>query len=55
MKARMDKPQMEMVMFEAEDIITSSGGGCSGDCIDVCRDECSTVCSYNCKNVTPAG
>ncbi len=53
MKARMEKPQMEMVEFEAEDIITSSGGGCSGDCIKVCTNECQTVCQSNCNEVTP--
>lgn len=52
MKARMEKPQMEMVEFEAEDIITSSGG-CSGDCIKVCTNECINVCQTNCNEVTP--
>lgn len=51
MKARMEKPQMEMVMFEAEDIITSSGG-CSGDCIKVCTNDCIEVCSGVCHEVT---
>ncbi len=53
MKARMEKPQMEMVMFEAEDVIATSG--CSRDCLDVCRGECSSVCEYNCRSVTAAG
>jgi hypothetical protein len=51
MKARLEKPEMEMVMFEAEDIITASGD-CSGDCIIICPDHCIEVCKGICQHVT---
>lgn len=46
MKARLEKPEMEMVMFEAEDIITTSA--CYPVCETVCVNNCITICDYQC-------
>lgn len=36
------KPQMERILFDAEDIIVTSGTGCKTDCITVCGDVCTS-------------
>lgn len=59
MKNRFEKPMMEKINFEAEDIIVTSGG-CSSDakcptnCMHVCSGDCLTVCSYQCYHVGDA-
>lgn len=38
---KFEKPEMEKVMFEAEDVIVTSGGPtCSGNCSDVGSRAC---------------
>ncbi len=32
MERSFEKPKMEVIKFEAEDIIVTSGGGCEGYC-----------------------
>lgn len=49
-KMKFEKPEMEKVMFEAEEVIVTSGG-CQGYCSVVCNAECSDVCDNNCKIV----
>ena len=41
-KERFEKPEMEKVMFETEDVIVTSGG-CSPDCTLICTNDCQTV------------
>ena len=50
MKERFAKPTLEVVMFDAEDVIVTSG--CSGNCLDVCTGYCRDVCGHDCQNVT---
>ena len=50
-KKRFEKPEMEQVMFEAEDVIVTSSG-CSGDCVKVCVSDCIEVCSGVCHIVS---
>lgn len=38
MKERFLKPEMEVITFSGEDIITTSG--CSGDCGAICTNYC---------------
>ena len=40
---KFERPEMEVIRFEAEDVIMTSGG---------CSSECSLVCSIDCKSVT---
>lgn len=42
-KKKFEKPEMEKVTFEAEDVIVTSGGGCSGQCQSVCIPNCQLV------------
>lgn len=46
-KMKFEKPEMEKVMFEAEDVIVTSGG-CTWDCAHVCEVDCRDVCSPVC-------
>ncbi len=39
MKEQYNKPTLEIIEFKAEDIITTSGGGCFG----VCTGDCNVV------------
>jgi hypothetical protein len=39
-KEKFEKPMMEVVRFEAEDIIVTSQGGCTYQCKDICTDDC---------------
>ena len=41
-KERFEKPEMEKVMFETEDVIVTSGG-CSPDCVNVCTSNCTVI------------
>lgn len=54
MKESFVKPEMEVIQFDGEDIITSSS-----ECPDdtPCSGECYAVCTYNCLAVSkdPAG
>ena len=47
-KMKFEKPEMEKVMFEAEDVIVTSGG-CTWDCANVCEVDCRDVCSPVCN------
>ena len=47
---KFEKPVMEKITFEAEDIIVTSG--CSGDCRRICSTDCITVCQGVCHEVT---
>ncbi len=51
MKEKFTKPTLEVIPFDAEDIIVTSGG-CKGDCIRVCPTNCYQVCSPECQHVT---
>ena len=51
MREKFEKPAMEKIKFEAEDIIVTSGG-CSGHCNMVCNNDCMQVCSGVCHEVT---
>ena len=44
MKEKFEKPVMEKIKFEAEDIIVTSGEGCSGDVR--CPENCKRVCHH---------
>ena len=48
---KFEKPEMEKVMFEAEDVIVTSGG-CTSDCKIVCNTYCTMVCTGVCHEVT---
>ncbi len=50
-KMKFEKPEMEKVMFEAEDVIVTSGGCNGGDCAHVCGLDCKDVCSPDCRIV----
>ena len=50
-KMKFEKPEMEKVMFEAEDVIVTSGG-CTGDCQHICSNDCMMVCTVVCHNIT---
>ncbi len=50
-KERFEKPNMEKIMFEAEDVIVTSGG-CSGDCVSICQNNCRDVCGHDCAIIT---
>ena len=41
MRERFEKPEMEKIAFEAEDIIVTSGqcGICDLDCDDICKND----------------
>ncbi len=43
---KLEKPNMEIVRFDADDVVASSG--CSGDCISVCEGICERVCEPQC-------
>lgn len=43
MKKKFERPEMEVIRFEAEDVIMTSGG---------CSSECGLVCSIECESVT---
>lgn len=43
MKKKFERPEMEVIRFEAEDVIMTSGG---------CSPDCGVVCSTDCKSVT---
>ena len=43
MKKKFERPEMEVIRFEAEDVIMTSGG---------CSPDCGLVCSTECKSVT---
>ena len=45
MKNKFEKPRMEKIEFEAEDIIVTSGG-CNSD--SKCPTNCSDVCTPHC-------
>ena len=47
MKKTFNKPEMELITFEAEDIITTSGT-CSPVCDTVCSEKCHNICGYDC-------
>lgn len=56
MKNKFEKPRIEKIEFEAEDIIVTSGGcnsdsKCPTNCITVCYGDCTQVCSTNCIHV----
>ncbi len=54
MKESFKKPKMQMISFEAEDIIITSGG-CTSDCDPVCENHCkSGICTGNCYSDTRA-
>ena len=40
-KEKLEKPEMEQVMFEAEDVIVTSS--CAPNCSSVCESQCKTV------------
>ena len=42
MKKKFERPEMEVIRFEAEDVIMTSGG-CSSDCGFVCETDCKRV------------
>ncbi len=50
MKERFAKPTLEVVTFDAEDVIVTSG--CSGNCLVVCAGICHDVCDHDCQDVT---
>lgn len=50
-KMKFEKPEMEKVMFEAEDVIVTSGG-CTGKCNVICGDDCITVCASVCHDIS---
>lgn len=50
-KMKFEKPEMEKVMFEAEDVIVTSGG-CMGDCQHICGNDCQMICEGICYSVT---
>lgn len=50
MKKEFKKPSLEVITFQSEDIITTSGGTCTGDV--VCSSDCRSVCKGNCYSVT---
>lgn len=52
MKDKFEKPMMQKINFEAEDIIVTSGGGCLGYCERVCDHDCIQVCQGVCHSVT---
>ena len=41
MKVKFEKPVLEIVRFDTEDIIQTSG--CRGDCVKVCERHCIIV------------
>lgn len=45
MKKEFKKPSLEVITFQSEDIITTSGGTCLGDCPSVCSPYCMNVTS----------
>jgi predicted oxidoreductase len=49
-KMKFEKPEMEKVMFEAEDVIVTSGG-CTGNCNVICDNDCMTVCAPVCHDI----
>ena len=52
MRESFEKPEMQMLSFDAEDIITTS---CSSDCDPVCENHCkSGICTGNCYSDTRA-
>ena len=51
MREKFEKPAMEKIKFEAEDIIVTSGG-CSGQCNMICDTDCMRVCQGVCHDVT---
>ena len=48
---KFEKPEMEKVMFEAEDVIVTSGG-CTSKCQTVCYGDCMVHCASVCHNIT---
>lgn len=48
---KFEKPEMEKVMFEAEDVIVTSGG-CTSHCRTVCNSDCGMVCTVVCHDIT---
>ena len=48
---KFEKPAMEKVEFESNDVITTSGSisGCLTDCSPVCSPNCIIVCSPETK------
>lgn len=55
MKDKFEKPMMQKINFEAEDIIVTSGectSKCSGDCLSVCSGNCYHICDNDCQVIT---
>lgn len=50
-KMKFEKPLMEIVLFEAEDIVVASGG-CIGNCNHICDLDCISVCTGICHDIT---
>lgn len=48
---KFEKPEMEKVMFEAEDVIVTSGG-CTGQCQHICSNDCLMNCTSVCHSIT---
>lgn len=48
MKEMFEKPVMEMIEFDSEDIIITSGGCLDDECDFVCTNHCRT---YSCSDV----
>ncbi len=49
-KEKFETPHMEIVTFDSEDVISTSG--CNGVCYDVCSPtDCRTVCNPDCRSV----
>ncbi len=54
-KMKFEKPFMEIVLFEAEDIVVASGGcisNCIGNCNHICDNDCISVCFGVCHDIT---
>lgn len=43
MKKKFERPEMEVIRFEAEDVIVTSGG---------CSPDCGVICGIDCRSVT---
>lgn len=52
MREKFEKPAMEKIKFEAEDIIVTSGGGCKPYCGMVCSSDCIQICTGICHDVS---
>ncbi len=42
---KFERPEMEVIRFNAEDVIATSGQCTSDDCILICKGDCSVITS----------